>query len=874
VWGWVLGVVAAELLGVATGFVVNLLSTALPGWTRNPRLLAVILGALVLTTVAIGAALARHAEATAGAGPGPGPAVDASGPRSGSGPAVDARGASGPIVTGATVYNPGVIAGKIEVHLPPAPEPVRGQVVVGEFPREPVAFQPRQELMAAVGGVLAGGRAAVVCALAGGRGVGKSQLAGAYARRRIEQGCPVVGWVNAETTGQILAGLAELAERCGVADPEGDSARSAGRLREHLSRQDARGLLVFDNATSADAVGRYAPVGPGVAVVVTTTDRSFGGLGRLVEVDVYGRAESLAYLAERTGLADVAGAGRVAEVLGDSPLALAQAAAVILAQRATYGEYLDLLAGVPAAQVLLRREGEPYPRGTAQAILLALDAAEAEAGDPGGWVGRVLRALAVLSADGVPRDFLGGVAPPDQPAAVDAALDRITTASLAAWAGVAGSGQVVMHRLVARVIRDRAQGDGDLAEILGRAWELIASSLPAPEVAWASREQTRHLPDQATAAWAAGQPIWATATADTPLLTTALHVRARCVRHLTATADLTRAATLGAATLTDTERHLGPDDADTLRARDDLANAHRAAGDLRRAIPLYEQTLTDYERVLGADHPNTIRARNELAGAYESAGDLGRAIPLHEQTLTESERVLGPDHPDTLASRNNLAGAYQSAGDLGRAIPLHQQTLTERERVLGPDHPNTLASRNNLAFAYRTAGDLGRAIPLHEQTLTESERVLGPDHPDTLTSRNNLAFAYQSAGDLGRAIPLYQQTLAECERVLGPDHPDTLTSRNNLAYAYQATGDLGRAIPLYEQTLAECERVLGPDHPHTLTSQNNLAGAYESAGDLGRAIPLYEQTLAECERVLGPDHPTTVTVRTNTNAAREQKQPR
>ncbi|MET9444404.1 tetratricopeptide repeat protein, partial [Streptomyces sp. NPDC006610] len=79
--------------------------------------------------------------------------------------------------------------------------------------------------------------------------------------------------------------------------------------------------------------------------------------------------------------------------------------------------------------------------------------------------------------------------------------------------------------------------------------------------------------------------------------------------------------------------------------------------DLGRAIPLYEQTLHDSERVLGNDHPHTLAARNNLADAYRAAGDLGRAIPLYEQTLHDSERVLSPGHQIIAVVRENLKRA-------------------------------------------------------------------------------------------------------------------------------------------------------------------------------------------------------------------------
>jgi hypothetical protein len=54
-----------------------------------------------------------------------------------------------------------------------------------------------------------------------------------------------------------------------------------------------------------------------------------------------------------------------------------------------------------------------------------------------------------------------------------------------------------------------------------------------------------------------------------------------------------------------------------------LAGAYESAGRIDEAIPLYEQNLADYVRVLGPDQPQTVTARNTLAGAYETARRLG-----------------------------------------------------------------------------------------------------------------------------------------------------------------------------------------------------------------------------------------------------------
>lgn len=64
----------------------------------------------------------------------------------------------------------------------------------------------------------------------------------------------------------------------------------------------------------------------------------------------------------------------------------------------------------------------------------------------------------------------------------------------------------------------------------------------------------------------------------------------------------------------------------------------------------------------GPEHADTLTSRNNLAIAYRGAGRHAEAIPIHEATLRIRERVLGPEHPSTLSSRNNLAAAYRAMG--------------------------------------------------------------------------------------------------------------------------------------------------------------------------------------------------------------------
>ncbi len=645
---------------------------------------------------------------------------------------------------------------------------------VWNLPARNPGFTGRDGLLAAVRDRLLAGDKAVVQAFQGMGGVGKTQLAIEYAYR-FARTYDLAWWINADQAGLIGDQVAALGAALGCVQPgavvEAVRVTVLGELRKQ-----GQWLLVFDNAENPADITGWLPGGGG-HVLITSRERRWAEVAAPVEVDILARDESVALLRDRiTGLGE-ADADRLADHLGDLPLAIAQAAGFMAEPGMPVAQYLDLLRTQAGKLLDPPATGSSYPRSLAAATRLTADRLDRH--DPA--AAQLASLCAFLAPEPIPEDLFTsspGELPGELAArAADPLAWRRTLAHLArqSLARIDPRG-LVMHRLTQAILRDRLAPEQAATTRTCTEVLLVATGPgdPANPVAW---------------------PRWA-----------------QLMPHLLA-ADL-------AATDSSGLRLMACNACRYMLARGDTRTAHDLAADLRQ----------HWRGRLGDDHENTRAAVHYVAWALRDMGHYAEARELDEDTLARLRRVLGEDHPDTLNSAGSLSVDLSNLGEYQAARELDEDILARR-RVLGEDHPDTLRSAGNLAADLRALGEYQAARELDEDTLARRRRVLGEDHPSTLASASNLALDLSNLGEYQAARELDEDTLARRRRVLGEDHPDTLVSANNLAADLSNLGKRQAARELDEDTLARRRRVLGENHPDTLRSAGNLAFDLSNLGE-------------------------------------------
>jgi len=815
-------------------------------------------------------------------------------------------------------------------------------VLSGSVPPLAPGFQRRQEtgfglsdglrpgetimLVPAAGGDLRGGMTGAGAT----SGTGKTQLAVGFAHTMWSgRAVDLLVWVPAGNRTAIISGYARAAADLGVAAGDETADGLAQRFLSWLRLTDRRWAVVLDGVASPVDLDGLWPRGPSGQVVLTSRLRAseLSGAGRSAcGVPGFSRREALAYLTARlTGFPDQRiEALDMAEDVDGLPIAMAQAAAVITLSdsscrdyRVEYDQRLRSTAGTIV-------EGCPQPLLATWSLAVEY----AHEMPPAGLAWPALVFASVLENSGIPAAVLtspaacayitgglsgGGATDQNLVRAAYATLERLGLLTMDTTSAVR---TVWVHSAVRAAVRaflapehvEQAVQTG--ATALLEAWpletraqetraletrplETRAAETPAPEAGGAEAQALR---DCAAALRAySGDLLWKPE---------AHPVLLRAGMSLTegpALADSAIGYWHGIANTAG--RLLGHGHAQSMLARERLADAYARAGRLAEALAVFEAALTDAEITLGPMHPDTLSARVLVARSLEAAGRQPEAIALFEQILIARERALGGAHPDALTVKTNLAAAYSAAGRQGDSIRLYEATLEVAEFELGPAHSVTIAARTGLAGVYLAAGRPRDAIAGYERALADRERAGGGDQPGALSSgrvssgtvssgtvssgtvssgtvssstasgstvaistasiRASLATAYRVAGRLKEAVAACERVLADRERLLGPDHPDTVTARGNLAFAYRTAGRLKDAIPQYERAAADRERIAGPEHRDTLAAKSVLAAAYQLARRKREAVQTYEAVVAGSERALGPGDLDTLTARCN-----------
>jgi tetratricopeptide (TPR) repeat protein len=419
-------------------------------------------------------------------------------------------------------------------------------------------------------------------------GVGKTLLAAEFAHRHANDYDAVL-WHAVEDPNTLASAFADLAHSLGLpeaTDPD-QGAQTAAVLRWLETRP--RWLLVFDNAERREDVEPYVPRRHTGHVLITSRNADWLPLARAIPIRPLPRADAIALLRGDQGWGDGAEADRLAEALGELPLALAQAAAYVRETACPFAAYLEEFQARYASFDREQRAEPGYGRTIAATLALALDKLKGTDQEGNGPAEVLLARCAFYAPNRIPRGLLA-----------DESLDAETLGAglltLRRYSLVeTESGAVTVHRLVKIAVRDRLTLD-EQTEYAEHAIQKLCVSFPEEPQDVKNWPECRKLVDHALNTIDRATDLQVSVTGIAELLD-------RVGIYFRAYQDLTRARTLLLHSLGIKESSYGPSHPLVARTLTNLGNVAQDQGDLVGARQYHERALRINESSYGTDHP-------------------------------------------------------------------------------------------------------------------------------------------------------------------------------------------------------------------------------------------------------------------------------
>ncbi|CAL9452433.1 hypothetical protein SUDANB145_02466 [Streptomyces sp. enrichment culture] len=722
--------------------------------------------------------------------------------------------------------------------------------VWGSVPRRNSHFTGREALLTEVYDAL---RTSGVVTLYGMSGVGKTQFATEYAHRFGSE-YDVVWWVNAESRVTYRRQLAELAPRLGLRTGEGYGERLRA-LSDSLRRGEpyARWLLVLDGADEPDQIRDLVPGGPGHVLITSRNPAWSEHDSRLLEVPVYARDESVAFIRRRAPRLTEPEAHRLAEALEDLPLLLDQTAGWLDDSDMSVQEYIGLLEEGALDDAVRVSADFPLAFRTAWSILLnKLRETVPESVD-------LLRLCTFFAPGYIPvhllRDMSHDGLPPSvaelltDPALWDRAVGQLRRYSVVRVEPHETDPDreiFYLHRVVSRIVRQSlpAAQKRQLADVVRRALAEADPGRPSVPALWPGyAELVPHLKHADVLG------------SDDPQVQQLVF---NCLRYLYLAGEHAAGVTLGEHAMRIWRNSLGESHPLIWELTYHYANLLRAAGDYHRTTRIEREAVRQLQERRGDQDPTLLRALGGLAADLRGLGDYPEALEVSQRVLAAYRGQLGDQDTRTVNAQNNVAVSLRLLGRYEAAREVDLRTLETRRELLGERHPWTLNSEHAYAADLRLLGRFTDAASVLAGSLDTARRALGRDAPQTLRAAHNFAMCRYALGDFDTAARYFADALERAEHVLGDRDPLTLILAVGQSCFAREHGDADGARRLSESVVAAYEATLPPGHPYAVGARANHALMLLRAGETEGARALGGAALTDMTARVGPDHPWTL----------------
>ncbi len=291
-------------------------------------------------------------------------------------------------------------------------------------------------------------------------------------------------------------------------------------------------------------------------------------------------------------------------------------------------------------------------------------------------------------------------------------------------------------------------------------------------------------------------------------------------------------------------RRLGPDHAETLRARVLMTHVNRFRGRTRETRAELDRLIPVLRARGEVSSEDLVVALKNQAHIDVDDGRYAAAERAAHEAVDLGLRTLGFQHPETVAADLTRAYVYQYSREPAASLRAAEQAYRHAREVFrdSPKHPRTIEGRLLYGRALSEAGQMVQSVDELAQAVRDAAEVFGPSSRMVGFYSLPLANAQTETGHIDDAL-VNARTAVDI--IAGHTRPQSFryaAAIHQRGVVLLAAGRAAEALPDLTRAAETLQRTFPPGHAVTRWFQADLvlalarAGRSREAQELGNAL--------------------------------------
>lgn len=302
------------------------------------------------------------------------------------------------------------------------------------------------------------------------------------------------------------------------------------------------------------------------------------------------------------------------------------------------------------------------------------------------------------------------------------------------------------------------------------------------------------------------------------------------------------------------ERHLGPKDPETLRARRLLAVSLTIDLKYAEAADAYETYLQHASTALDSLDLEVLDAQESMSDVLHQLGQIQRSDSLFDVWVSRVSNAQFPDTADVGEFYVNQGRRYWVRRDYESAERLITRGIRAERAVHGDFHPAVATSLNALIPVLWDQ----RRYEEAEATALESIRIFRTHYPQGHRLLGSALIMLgevrvRSGADEG-VEALYDEALDIYLRLEGPDYPGIGEVHRRFGHLARSRGEPTQAVAHYQKAVDLYRGVFGADGLMTVEHRQHVAVALMEAGRFEESEEILQRACATLEAQRGAEN--------------------